>query len=209
VFTTSKEAVYLFSPTRDAAVPSLFLDGFSGILVSDFYAAYEGLPCMQQKCLLHLIRDMNDSLLEEPFNEELRSLCQYFGKLLQTIVATIDRWGLRSRYLRKHHFDVDVFYRKLSSVMTSSAVQWRERLERMRSKLFTFLSHDGVPWNNNNAEHAIKGMAMLRRETNGHYTAKSLTDYLVLLSVRMTCEFRNIRFLDVLHAVNMPCAAAR
>ena len=26
------------------------------------------------------------------------------------------------------------------------------------ARLFTFLDYDGVPWNNNNAEHAIKGL---------------------------------------------------
>jgi len=31
----------------------------------------------------------------------------------------------------------------------------------------TFLSHDGVPWNNNNAEHAIKAFARLRRAIEG------------------------------------------
>ena len=31
-----------------------------------------------------------------------------------------------------------------------------------RDKLFTFLAHDGVPWNNNNAEHAVKGFAYYR-----------------------------------------------
>jgi hypothetical protein len=35
-------------------------------------------------------------------------------------------------------------------------------LEKNRDKLFTFLEYDGVSWNNNNAEHAIKAFARLR-----------------------------------------------
>jgi hypothetical protein len=38
------------------------LKDFRGVLVSDFYAAYDSLTCEQQKCLIHLIRDMNTDL---------------------------------------------------------------------------------------------------------------------------------------------------
>ncbi len=36
----------------------------------------------------------------------------------------------------------------------------------IENKLFTFLDYDGVPWNNNNAEHAIKHFAIFRRTMN-------------------------------------------
>jgi hypothetical protein len=37
--------------------------------------------------------------------------------------------------------------------------KYKQRFEKNRDKLFTFLRYDGVPWNNNNAEHAIKAFA--------------------------------------------------
>jgi len=36
------------------------LHKFKGVLISDFYSAYDSIDCRQQKCLIHLIRDMND-----------------------------------------------------------------------------------------------------------------------------------------------------
>ncbi|MBI5632955.1 MAG: transposase [Nitrospirae bacterium] len=54
-----------------------------------------------------------------------------------------------------------------------------------RDKLFTSLDYDGVPWNNNNAEHAIKRLVSLRRVIGGSSTAKDAQEYLVLLSI---CE---------------------
>jgi len=42
-----------------------------------------------------------------------------------------------------------------------------ERFEKNRDKLITFLNYDGVPWNNNNAEHAIKAFARLREHLGG------------------------------------------
>src|SRR3954467_12499971 len=64
--------------------------------------------------------------------------------------------------------------------------------------LFAFLSYDGVPWNNNNAEHATKSFAKFRRTSNGVVSEDTVSDYLVILSVCLTCEYRGINFLKVL-----------
>jgi hypothetical protein len=73
-------------------------------------------------------------------------------------------------------------------------------LEKNRDTLFTFLDHDGVPWNNNNAEHAIKAFAFLRRDFAGLSTEKGIKEYLILLSVCETCKFKGINFLDFLRS---------
>jgi hypothetical protein len=64
--------------------------------------------------------------------------------------------------------------------------------------LFTFLDHDGVPWNNNNAEHAIRRFVKHRRDTDGRYSENTLKDYLVLASVFETCEFNSVNVLKFL-----------
>jgi hypothetical protein len=64
--------------------------------------------------------------------------------------------------------------------------------------LFTFLDYDGIPWNNNNAEHAIKAFVGLRNIIGGSSTAKGLREYLVLLSVSETCKYKGVSFLDFL-----------
>jgi hypothetical protein len=49
--------------------------------------------------------------------------------------------------------------------------------------MFTFLDFDGVPWNNNNAEHAVKAFATLRQVIDGPTSENGLLEYLILLSV--------------------------
>jgi len=49
-----------------------------------------------------------------------------------------------------------------------------------RDKLFTFLDYDGVPWNNNNAEHAIKAFARVRRAIEGLSTPKGSRSTFIL-----------------------------
>jgi len=68
------------------------------------------------------------------------------------------------------------------------------------SRFFTFLDYDGVPWNNNNAEHAIKGFARVRRFADGRFTEDSIREYLVMLSVAETCGYHNIEVLEFLLA---------
>ena len=104
--------------------------------------------------------------------------------------------------MRKHLSAVDRFYRQISSapLQSETAIKVKERLEKNRDKLFTFLSFDGVPWNNNNAEHAVKSFAALRRIIEGITSEKGIRDYLVLLSICETCKYMGLDFLDFLRS---------
>jgi Transposase IS66 family len=50
-FTNLEEVVYVDTSTRDGDILEKVLEGFTGVLVSDFYSAYDGVKCPQQKCL--------------------------------------------------------------------------------------------------------------------------------------------------------------
>ena len=78
----------------------------------------------------------------------------------------------------------------------SKALQ--ERLLRNRDRLFTFLQHDGVLWNNNLAENAIKRISDYREDVGRSVKEKGLAEHLVLLSLYQTCRVRDISFLNFL-----------
>jgi len=84
--------------------------------------------------------------------------------------------------------------------LSAAALKLKARLDKDRDKLFTFLSHDGIPWNNNNAEHAIKAFARLRKAIEGLSTPRGIEEYLILLSVCQTCKYSGLDFLDVLRS---------
>ncbi len=200
VFTNTVEVAFIFRPTREGDFLRKYLDEFKGVLVSDFYGAYDSLDCVQQKCLIHLIRDLNSDLNKVPFDEEFKSFVQDFGSLLKTIVETIDRYGLRKRHLKKHKKDVDKFLTKtLSEKFTSDlAIQYQKRFKKNRGKLFSFLDYDGVSWNNNNAEYAFKHFAVYRHKVNGLFSENGIKAYLVLLSIYQTCQYKQLSFLEFL-----------
>jgi len=66
------------------------------------------------------------------------------------------------------------------------------------NKLFNFLDYNDIPWNNNNAENAIKPFAKYRALTKGTLREKGLKDYLILLSIEQTCKYRGINFFEFL-----------
>src|SRR5262249_45051676 len=200
VLTNLEDVLYLYKPSREAGFLHELLEGFKGVLVSDFYSGYDSLDCPQQKCLVHLIRDLNADLLGNPYDEELKDLAGGFGRLLRGVVETIDEHGLKKEYLRRHEPEVSGFFRDLEarSYRSEVADSYRLRLTRCRGKLFPFLEHDGVTWNNNPAEHAVKAFARFRRTADGLMGEAGLSDYLVLLSVQQTCKYRGVSFLEFL-----------
>jgi Transposase IS66 family len=197
-----EHVVYFYTPTREGATIRAMLKDFSGVLVSDFYAAYDSIECPQQKCLIHFIRDLNDALLKHPYDEELKDVARAFAELVKAMVGTVDRRGLRRRHLAKHKSSVERFYRLISDreLTGDESVKFVERLLKNRNKMFTFLDFDGVPWNNNNAEHAVKAFVTLRRVIDGVTSEEGLRNYLILLSLCETCKYKSIDFLDFLRS---------
>jgi predicted RecB family nuclease len=199
VFANMTTVAYVYSPGRDQQVLTEVLEGFHGVLVSDFYGVYDSMECAQQRCLIHLMRDINEAMRKSAFNEQISSVAAGFGNLLREIVDTVDRRGLKSRYLRKHKRDVRRFFQelKMAKLTDDTAVAIRRRFVKNEGKLFTFLDHDNVPWNNNNAEHAVRAFTKLRNMM-ATSTAKGTREYAVLLSVQQTLKYRNMDLLKFL-----------
>lgn len=195
-FATMMGVVYVYSPTREGDVVLDTLKGFKGVLLSDFYTAYDALDCPQQKCLIHLARDFNDDLLKNPLDEEFRNVASRFTALLQKIVTTIDKFGLKRIHLNKHKRDVQLFYDELFSAEYKSEIAryYQKRIEKYKDKLFVFLDYDGVPWNNNIAENAVKLIAARRKIVGTAFTEDGIKDYLILLSIYQTLRYRNESF---------------
>jgi hypothetical protein len=204
VFANLTTVAYVYSESREAAILEEVLDGFKGVLVSDFYAAYDSVPCAQQKCLVHLMRDINDSLHKNPFDDELKEIAGRFGALLREIVETIDTYGLKARHLGKHRKPATRFIEHVAAMRcgTEAGLALKKRIERNKDKLFTFLGYDGVPWNNNNAEHALRAFTRLRNVMTTS-TPKGHREYAVLLSIQQTLRYRGMGFLEFMRSGRM------
>ena len=200
VLTNMTNVYYIFRPNREAKFLEEYLNRYEGILISDYYTVYDSFACNQQKCLIHLLRDINDLVFKNPNHTDLISIAQLFGDLMNGIICTIDKYGLKKRNLNKHKKDTDRFYKKLDqlNIITEVAIKLKKRLKKNRHRLFLFLEYNGVPWNNNNAEHAIKAFAKYRRNADGTYNKTGLEEFLTLLSISETCSLQGKSFLGFL-----------
>jgi hypothetical protein len=197
-FATPHTVFYHLTLTRESGFLKEWLKDYKGVIVSDFFAGYDTLEVKRQKCLVHLIRDMNEDLFKNQFDEDYKKLVTGFNLLLKGIVATIDKYGLKKHFLRKHIKKVEAFFNKEVGQESKSELRnkYKKRLKKQWDECWTFLHHDGVPWNNNNAERAIKGFVQHRRNVNGQYSDSGLKDYLSMLTIAQTCQYRGLSFLD-------------
>lgn len=200
VLTDGTRTIFRLTETRETTLIQTRLVNYSGVLISDFYGGYDAIKCRQQKCLVHLIRDLNDDLWKNPFNQEYEAFLSPVRDLLVPIFNDITKFGLKTRHLRKHLKWVDRFYNQVivGDASDCDLVQtYKKRFVRYRESLFVFLAEDGIPWNNNMAERALRHLA-IQRKISGFFYATGATDYLRLLGIAQTCRFQEKSFLQFL-----------
>jgi len=81
--------------------------------------------------------------------------------------------------------------------MSEATIKFQKRFLRYRDRLFTFLDEDGIPWQNNTAERALRHIAV-QRKISGSFFEKSTRHFLLLLGISQTCQFQDKSFLKFL-----------
>jgi predicted RecB family nuclease len=192
VFTDGKHVIFKMTETREATIAHEFLIDYKGVLISDFYGGYDAIPCRQQKCLVHLIRDLNNDLWSNPYNHTYESFVSEVNNLLIPIFVAEEKYGLKKRHLSKFKNFVDNFYLNTINKTPSNCelvAKYQKRFQRYRDSLFTFLEIDGIPWHNNTAENAIRHLAV-QRKISGTFFKNAAPQYLLLLGIAQTCKFQ-------------------
>jgi predicted RecB family nuclease len=192
VFTDGRRVIFRMTETRETTMVRDLLSGYGGVLVSDFYAGYDGVGCRQQKCLVHLIRDLNDDLWASPFNTEFEGFVLALRDLLVPAIEAVQGRAMKARQLVKFLPAVDAFYaRHITGISYKSEVtqKYQKRFERYRGSLFTFLSLDGIPWNNNTAERGIRHLAV-QRKISGTFFEEPTSHYLLLLGIAQSLSHK-------------------
>ena len=200
VFTDNQSVAFKLTKTREIENVSEILSDYSGILVSDFYSGYDSLNCKQQKCWVHLIRDLNDDLWQNPYNAEFEIFVLNLKNLILPIFETIEEYGLKKNKIQKYRKNVEHFY-ELNIInetyQTDLVIRYQKRFKRYKDSLFTFLDGNDIPWHNNTAENAIRHFAK-QRDASGSMFEEPASDYLRLLGINQSCRFQGKSFLKFL-----------
>ena len=200
VFTDGNYVICKLTETREPTIVHELLKNYAGTLISDFYPGYDSAPCKQQKCWVHLIRNLNDDLLESPFDTELANFALEVKNLIVPVMEEVQKYGVKRRVLYKFKQEVDGFYKRTINdkpLKSDLAQKYQKLFIRYHDSLFTFLEQDGIPWHNNTAERAISHVAKQRAISTSFY-ASVMKNYLVLLGIKQACRFQGKSFFKFL-----------
>lgn len=207
-FRDPRLALFLIDRHRNRAVLKQALgESFTGTLVSDFYAVYNGLDCPKQRCLVHLLRELV-KLREELPAASVRTFIQPLIVLFQDAIQLgKDRGTLaEATFATRHQRLLDRFDDLLLNCRSKNPEClriWR-RLFRHADELFTFLNDTRVPADNNGAERDIRSLAAARNDGGTHRAAWSAKAFARLKSVIATGMKNGLRFaqygIDVVRA---------
>jgi hypothetical protein len=170
---------------------------FSGTLVSDFYAAYNGLDCAKQRCLVHLLRELAKLREDLPW-QSVRAFVQPLIRLLQDAIQLgTDRKKLGAAGFRQARQGILDRFDDLLLTQTRQPDCRRicKRLFRHCDELFTFLDDPQVPADNNGAERDIRSLVAARNDGGTHRADWSADAFARLKSIVATGMKNGVRFI--------------
>jgi hypothetical protein len=192
-------AIFLIDKHRSRDVIKRVLgESFAGTLVSDFYAAYNGLDCAKQRCLVHLLRELAKLREELPW-QSVRAFIQPLITLLQDALQlgkerehyseaafAEARQGIHDRF--------DDLLLNCHSTNRDCMRIWK-RLFKHCDELFTFLADPRVPADNNGCERDIRSLAAARNDGGVHRADWSAAAFARIKSVIVTSLKNGLRFI--------------
>ena len=175
-FSTPTERYFVRRGRGKAVVDEVLGESFTGVLVSDFYAAYNHYLGLKQRCWAHLLRDIHE--LDALYPEDT-GLAQW-SRAVKRLYARAKAWAadagrLPARgYERLTSPDQLMLEDQLMSMCrpfladkTAPQAKLCRRIERFIKELFVFVSHPDVPPDNNAAERSLRHLVISRKISGG------------------------------------------
>ena len=209
---SKRPATVMFQVDRrrsSQVVEELLGEGFSGVVGSDFYPAYNVREGKKQRCWAHLLRATRKLGSEEgiKLHQELKGIWE-----------EASRWVAEERN-RAPPQEWEEWARGWEERVVELAQRdWKDpecgriakRLLKHRGELFTFVVCPGVEGTNNLAERVLRPYVVRRKISGGHRSRAGAKKHEVLMSVLATCRLRELDFLaTVTGALEAAVASAR
>lgn len=200
-FSTSDVQFVVYGRRRNQDVVEEVLgDTFEGVLVTDFYTAYNIYNGFHQRCWVHYLRDIHDLKTQlkgrhPPFNQ--------WAKRIKTIYAQAkayigpdpflpigkqeqERIAKQQRFQNQLRTVCEPYLTKESPMSTLCG-----RAIRYLSEMFVFVRFAGIPSDNNQAERAVRHLVIARKISGGTRSAKGSEIKSTLASLFGTWRLQN------------------
>jgi len=191
--------IYEVAGSRGKDVPLAVLGDYGGTVISDSWGAWNHVGGRHQRCLVHYLRELDDTVKYKSPGKEFAPFAKRLGRILEDAIRTGKTVTVREERLRakaRLGSRVDALIASYASAGERNCARLVKRLRREKGMLFTFLQEDDIDWNNNAAERALRPSVVIRKITNGNQSDKGAHAHAVLMSIRETCALRKENFFD-------------
>jgi hypothetical protein len=195
-FTNHASTLFTIERSRAGPVVLKFLtDCFDGVLVSDFWGAYNVLTCVKQKCLVHLLRDLERVEKYKDTGADWTRFAKKLRRLIRDAIRlrkrmdTLDAATYQSRY---HRIEKRLQLLIGTAWTNQEARRLLKRLRRHQHELFTFLLECEVPFENNFAERTIRQAVIMRKNSYNNRSDRGAATQAVLMSILTTLKQRDL-----------------
>jgi transposase len=200
-FANPQVCYYLIDRCRGSPVLKKFFSTvFEGVLITDFWAAYNAVEAaFRQCCHAHLLRELDKTDLKNDTED-----WKVFAKVLRRLIRDAIRLRKRpdfspQRYARRIERIETRLARLLDGDRPDADVRrLLKRLRRYQGNLFTFLHRMDVPYDNNFAERQIRPAVILRKNSQCNHSEKGAATQAVLMSVYQTLKLRGLNPLNTI-----------
>lgn len=191
-FNTPTERYFVRGSRRKEMVDAALGDEFAGVLLSDFYAAYDHYPGLKQRCWAHLLREIHDLKTQHPDDVQLR----HWGarvKDVYTKANAVHHRDPRKRYAAQRRFEERLRALCRPYATDPSAVQGKlcRRMMRHIEEMFVFVADPRVPPDNNSSERSLRPLVVSRKVSGGTRSARGTDTKMTLASLFGTWRARN------------------
>jgi transposase len=203
-FSNQGSTYYLIDRCRGSpTLKKFFTREFAGVLVSDFWGAYNAVVCAaKQKCLPHLLRDLKRTQhYHRPGGD-----WPAFAKKLKRLIRDGLRLAKKRRELSAERFDRlrQRLQERLDELLLppweqKHARRLVKRLRRHRAELLTFLEHAEVPSDNNQAERMVRPAVIVRKNSYANASEEGAQTQAVLMSIFRTLKQRGHNPVAIVH----------
>ncbi len=203
-FSNEKFQFLLYRHSRGAKIVQevLGVDGenYEGVIVSDFYAAYNEYTGFHQRCLVHYLRDMKEVIEEYPDDKILKAWAKdikLLFKKAKEYTGPPDNLpiGLKEQ-LRE---EKEVYFKKQLTNICEPYIgkqtvfsKLNARALKYISELFTFVRFPNVLSDNNMAERVLRHLVVSRKISGGTRSPKGSETKSILSSLFGTWRLQNL-----------------
>ena len=192
-FANAQVCYYMIDRSRGGpALGKFFLTEFDGVLITDFWAAYNAVCAAERQCcLVHLLRELekvdmhNESAEWQAFAKKLRRLIRDGIRLRKQEDYTPQRYASRI-----HRIDQRLMAMARADYADADASRLGKRLLRHADQLFTFLDYPDVAFENNFAERMIRPAVIIRKNSQSNRSERAASAQAMLMSIYRTLKLR-------------------